>query len=237
MEEVAVDDRTLGFWRGLVRLARCAYTVPVSSYLGPLVGIVIAHLLILASPGPNFLIVVRASASRSRRAGLLAACGIAGGAAVWATAAVLGLGFLFERLAWLYGATKLLGGAYLIYLGILTWRRATRRLDALPGSEATGSGVWPWFRMGLLTNFTNPKAAVFFGSIFTALLPAGAPSWVPFAAVGVVVTNALWWHCALAFAFSAEGVQRGYRSAKGWVDRVAGGVMMLLGVRLVLSGR
>jgi threonine efflux protein len=133
---------------------------------------------------------------------------------------------------------KLLGGAYLIYLGVKAWLGA---VDT-PDFSAERYGIqaaegWRYFWMGALTNLTNPKAAVFFGSIFTALLPPDAPGWLQVSAVLVVVVNSVWWHCALALLFSTGVAQRVYRRAKLWFDRGSGSVMALLGVRLVLSSR
>lgn len=207
------------------------------SFLIVLGSITAVYLMAAASPGPNFLIVTRTSAGLSRRAGVLTALGVATTGAIWSGAAVLGLSFVFEQFVWLYGVLKLLGGAYLIYLGVKTWLGAADPPDI--SAERYGIQAaegWRYFWMGALTNLTNPKAAVFFGSIFTALLPPDAPSWLQVSAV-LVVVNSVWWHCALALLFSTGAAQRVYRRAKLWIDRASGGVMALLGVRLVLSSR
>lgn len=207
------------------------------SYLVVLGSIGAVYLLAAASPGPNFLIVTRTSAGRSRRAGILTALGVVAAGAIWSGAAVLGLSFIFERFVWLYGGLKLLGGAYLIYLGVKAWLGAVEPPAVSAERCMTRDTGWRCFWTGMLTNLTNPKAVVFFGSIFTALLPPDAPGWVQAAAVVVVVSNSLWWHCALALLFSTGGAQRVYRRAKLWIDRTSGSVMALLGARLMLSSR
>jgi RhtB (resistance to homoserine/threonine) family protein len=208
------------------------------SFLIVLGSITAVYLMAAASPGPNFLIVTRTSAGLSRRAGVLTALGVATTGAIWSGAAVLGLSFVFERFVWLYGVLKLLGGAYLIYLGVKTWLGAADPPDiSAERFEIQAAEGWRYFWMGALTNLTNPKAAVFFGSIFTALLPPAAPGWLQVSAVLVVVVNSVWWHCALALPFSTGAAQLVYRRAKLWIDRASGGVMALLGVRLVLSSR
>ncbi len=147
------------------------------SYLIVLGSITVVHLVATASPGPKFLIVTRTSAGLSRRAGVLTALGVATASALWSGAAVLGLSFVFERFVWLYGVLKLLGGAYLIYLGVKAWLGVVDTPDI--SAERYGIQAaegWCYFCMGALTNLTNPKAAVFFGSIFTALLPPRRPA-------------------------------------------------------------
>lgn len=196
--------------------------------------ILAVHLVAMISPGPNFFVVTQTSVTRSRREGVLSALGVAAAAALWSGAAVLGVSLLFETTAWLYAVVKVLGGAYLIYLGLRSWRRAGMLLAA-PAQVRTPPSGWRAFRVGFTTNLTNPQSVVFFGSIFAALLPAGSPVWLRAAAVGVVVFNALWWHLTLALAFSTRRVQGVYGALKRPLDYLLGGVLVLLGARLVLS--
>src|ERR687885_470648 len=82
------------------------------------------HVLAMTSPGPNVLVVTQTAIGHTRRAGIVTALGVATGSAVWSGAALFGLSVVFEQLAWLYGGLKLLGGTYLLYLGIKLWRTA-----------------------------------------------------------------------------------------------------------------
>ncbi len=84
---------------------------------------------------------------------------------------------------------------------------------------------------------TNPKAVVFFGSIFAALLTPALPMWVKLVAIGIVAVDATGWHVALACLFSTRRTQQIYRRIKGWVDRVAGASLAFLGLRLMLPSR
>lgn len=198
-------------------------------------GIFLVHVAAIASPGPNFLIVTQTAMSRTRRAGVAAALGIAGGAAVWSSAVVLGLSALFAHFAWLHGALRLLGGIYLVYLGVRLWRAAAQPLPAAAG--ATGATDWLAFRRGFLTNLTNPKAALFYGSVFAAFLAPGLPAWFPFAAVALILANSALWHVALACLFSTGRAQRAYARLKGRIDRLAGVALGALGIGFILPGR
>ncbi|MGH8700836.1 MAG: LysE family transporter [Burkholderiales bacterium] len=199
--------------------------------------ILAVHVLAIISPGPNVLIVTQTAISRTRRAGVFTALGIATGAAVWSSAALLGLNVLFAHFGWLYTGVKLLGGMYLLYLGIKLWRTADQPLGSSVRHGATARTDGQAFRLGLLTNLTNPKAAIFYGSVFAALLTPDLPAWVNVAAVGVIVVNSVAWHVALACLFSTRRAQQVYGRIKRWIDRFAGTVLALLGVRLILQSR
>ena len=96
---------------------------------------------------------------------------------------------------------------------------------------------WQAFGLGLLTNLTNPKAVIFFGSNFATLLTPTLPTWVKLAAIGIIVINAAGWHVALACLFSTRRAQQAYRRIQPGVDRVAGASLAFLGLQLMLPTR
>ncbi len=189
------------------------------------------HVAAMASPGPNFLLVSQAGLRHSRRHALVTASGVAAGALVLSSAAALGLGVVLDEVRPLYLALKIGGGLYLVWLGIQMWRNARTPIGLGTGISVTGTGQC--FRLGLLTNLTNPKAAIFYGSVLTALLPSHGPVWVPITAVAIITVNALWWHVTLAVVFSTAPVQRWYTDAKTAIDRTVGVLLAGLGVRLL----
>jgi threonine efflux protein len=119
------------------------------------------HVLAMISPGPNVLIVTQTAIGHTRRAGIVTALGVATGSATWAGTALFGLSIVFEQLAWLYGGLKILGGMHLLYLGIKLWRIADHPPAISSFTHAPANTDWRAFRLGLLTNLTNPKALVF----------------------------------------------------------------------------
>lgn len=207
------------------------------NYAVVLSSIFVVHVLAMLSPGPNVLVVTQTAISRTRRAGILTALGVAAGSAIWSSAALFSLNVVFAQFAWLYGELKLLGGIYLLYLGIKLWRTADYPPDPSSSTPATVHTDWQAFRLGLLTNLTNPKAVIFFGSIFAALLAPALPMWVKLAAISIITVDASGWHIALACFFSTRRAQQVYRSIKGWVDRAAGAALAVLGLRLILPSR
>lgn len=189
------------------------------------------HLAASVSPGPNVLLIVHTAATASRRTALAAAAGVASGAAVLSAAAALGLGLLVAETVWLDRALRLVCGLYLVHLGVRMWRGADVEMRrALERSAQLG---WLAYRRGLLTNITNPKSAVFFGSVLTGLLAPGTPLWVRLATVAICMLTSAVWHTLLALAFSTDTAHRLYGRAKPVLDRIVGALMALLGVRFL----
>ena len=207
-----------------------------TSYVLALAGIGAVQLMAAMSPGPAFLVVTRISVGESRCAALGAAFGVAMAALLWAVAATLGMHLLLAEAAWLYGALKLVGGLYLVWLGIQAWRHAAQPLA--PATEGVvAMNAWEAWRLGFSTNLANPKVIVFFGSIFVTLFTPETPSWVRGAALIVVAVNESGWYATVALLFSSRPAQAAYRRAKRWIDRATGTVMMIFGLRLILSAR
>jgi threonine efflux protein len=191
------------------------------------------HLLVAASPGPAFLAVSRTAIGTSRSAGLIAAAAMATGALVWAIATFFGLHVLFAQAPWLYDALRLGGAAYLVYLGIGMLREAWR--GGAPVETLVPAAGRATFLRCLAVQLSNPKAAVFFGSIFVTLLPAEAPLWVKGAALAILAMNEFGWYALVALVLSAPRARRIYSRAKRALDALFGGFLTVLGVKLALS--
>jgi len=196
----------------------------------------IAGLVLLGciSPGPNFMVVTSTAMSVSRGAGVFAALGVALASLTWASLAVVGLALVLQQAAWLFTALRLAGAGYFVYLGIKIIVGARKPMP-LPGRDAALAYAASSVRSGFLTSMTNPKAAAFFGSLFAVTLPVGAPAWVYGATLAIVTALSIAWHCGLALFFSLSRVQAAYRRFKAAISAVMGGVLVLLGVRLLVT--
>jgi threonine efflux protein len=205
----------------------------LSQGLSALAALFFVHLLVVASPGPAFLAVSRTAISSSRAAGITAAGGLATGALIWAVATMFGLDVLFAKAPWLYDAMRLGGAAYLIYLGLGMLRSAWRgeRMTS-HGAPPSGNRTFLW---SLGVQLSNPKAAVFFGSIFVTLLPAAAPLWIKGGALAILGINEFGFYGLVAVVLSAPRAQRIYSNAKRGLDALFGGFLTALGVKLALS--
>jgi threonine efflux protein len=189
------------------------------------------------SPGPSFVVVVRASAGFSRRDGLAAALGMGCGGLVFAGLALAGLQALLMQVAWLYLVLKVAGGAYLMYLGYRIWRGARTPLAvASSGDAQPAAGGWrKSFAIAFATQISNPKTAIWYASVFAAFLPSAIPTWMFWTLPPLIFALEAGWYTIVALAFSAQRPRAIYLGAKLWIDRVAGGVVGVLGGRLILE--
>ncbi len=204
-----------------------------TSDLLTLVSIGLIQLLAVISPGPSFLITARTAVAHSRLDGFKVALGLGAGTVIWSSAALLGLNAVFHAVPVLFMAMKVAGALFLLYIAFMIFRHAAEPLKIEGGADAAGHP----FVKGFLTQIANPKVAVFFGSIFIAMLPANVPLWMTLALIAIVSFNEVWWYTVVALFFGSGPVRRFYLKAKVWIDRITGLFLGALGLRLLWSAR
>ena len=199
--------------------------------------IVAALTLGAMSPGPSFVMVARAAIARSRADGLAAALGMGVGGVLFSAMALAGLHAVLAAVPWLYVFLKVAGGAYLVFIGWMIWRGARQPVElADAGIDQPGTALRSfWF--GLATQLSNPKTAVVYASVFVSLLPREIPLAVTLLLPAVIFAIEFGWYAIVALALSAPSPRAAYLRSKTWIDRAAGTVMALLGIRLILSTR
>ena len=201
----------------------------------PFLGILAALTVGAISPGPSFVFVSRTSLALSRPDGLAAALGMGVGGVIFAGLALFGLQAVLAQVAWLYAGLRLAGGLYLIYLAVRLWRAAAAPLIVADRAERRLPSLMRSFSLGVATQLSNPKAAIVYGSIFAALLPPAPPAWIFVALPPAVMLIESGWYTIVAATFSANGPRAAYLRGKRWIDRAAGGVMGVLGLRLLVE--
>lgn len=151
----------------------------LSQYLNEFLALATIHFLAVVAPGPDFAVTIRQSVRYGRLIGLLTALGIGAGISVHVLYTLLGVGALMHSAPWLLNIAKLVGGAYIFYLGIQLLRSRAPSSETL---EQTLTCAMPpqqrplkAFMIGFLTNATNPKATLFFLAIFTTVISATTP--------------------------------------------------------------
>ncbi len=187
------------------------------------------------SPGPSFIVVARNSIALSRRHGLATACGMGLGAGTFAVLALLGVHAVLTAVPMAFWVLKIAGGLYLLYLASLIIRGARAPMQLSTDGSVAMISLRRAFFSGLLTQLSNPKTAIVFASVFSALLPATIPLWFYLVLPLLALLIDGGWYITVAYLLSAEAPRQAYLKFKTGIDRAAGSVMGLLGLKLVLS--
>ncbi|MFD6168893.1 LysE family translocator [Streptomyces coeruleorubidus] len=189
----------------------------------------------VAMPGADFTVVVR-NALVSRRAGVACALGIAGGLLLHTALAVAGVAAVLAAVPALFRTLQLLGGGYVLYLGVRTlWSLRRPRAVPVAVTGTIASTARP-LRQGFVTNALNPKAPITFLSLLPQFVPAGSPALPRTLLLAmIVVVLALLWFPAVALLVDRLGRWLREPRAARAVEGVTGAALTLLGVLLLLE--
>ena len=193
------------------------------------------------SPGPDFAMVVRQSIVHGRRTALLTSAGIASAILVHGTYTILGLGFVVTQSLLLFNILKILGAGYLLWLGISAIRApapqppASLDSTALPTlSEISATRA---FVIGFLTNLLNPKAMLFFLSLFTTLVDAHRAVALKSLYVGSMSVILFAWFVLVSLFFTTPTIRAGFYRLGQWFNRITGAALIFLAIRVAVTQR
>lgn len=193
-------------------------------------------ILLNLAPGPDTAYILGRSVAQGRAAGIASALGITVGSIFHTCAAALGLSAFLATSAWAFSAIKLIGGGYLIFLGIKLILERGQQFRVPSGFSRSNSGAA--FRQGILTNLLNPKVALFFLAFLPQFIDPSSTAKIPaFLALGLtfVTTGTIW--CVILAWFAAAFSQRlrANRKISQWLNRAIGSLFVFLGARLATT--
>lgn len=186
--------------------------------------------LMIISPGPDFAIVVKNSLLHGRVVGLKTSLGIAAGNLVHVAVNLLGIGLLIAKSAFWFSCIKVMGASYLMFLGV-KGLFAKRQLPMSRQESPTRQG----FFSGFLTSVLNPKACLFYLSFFSVMLSQSTEHHTR-VFYGIWISSlALLWFTSVTLFFASPLFSKKIESVKHWLERVTGGVLVILGANLIRS--
>ena len=208
-------------------------------YLEEFLTVAVVHLLAVASPGPDFAMVLRQSLVAGRKAAIWTSLGIGLGILVHVAYTLLGLGLIISQSVQVFNLVKLIGAGYLLYIGWKSLR--ARPVTSSEGPDSDRSlkecSIAQALRIGFLTNALNPKATLFFLSLFSIIIKPDTPQGIQFI-YGLYMSVATGvWFCGLSLALTQASVRRGFARFGHWAERAMGSILILLGIRLALARR
>lgn len=198
--------------------------------------VALAHLLAVVSPGPDFAIVVRQSLTHGRRIAVWTSIGIGSAILFHLAYSMLGLGLLVRSSPFWFNTVRFAGAGYLAWLGLQGLR--ARRRDFSPVMRepvVSAPAASRALVVGFLTNALNPKATLFFVSLFLLLVSPETPPVIR-AAYGAWMSLAtMAWFSLVAVLFTRPEIQRRFQRQAHWVDRVLGLVLLGFAVALLVT--
>lgn len=207
----------------------------MSSYWREFLTLAVAHGLAVASPGPDFAIVLRQSLRHGRRTALWTSVGIGSGLGVHVTYCLFGLGYLLQRSPVALTTVKYLGAAYLAWVGIQALRSRARTDDVDLASGATAPSTGAAWSAGFLVNVLNPKVALFFISFFSLAISPATPRWIQ-AGYGLwMVGTTIVWFSFVSIVFARDAVRRAFLRHRHWIDRALGVVFLGFAAMLAVA--
>jgi len=190
----------------------------------------------LFSPGPDFVMTVKNSIQHSRRVGIFTALGLAAGVAVHVTYCLMGLATIISQSILLFNVFKYIGAAYLFYIGFMALRSKGSTLETDPSTAPTQiMSSFNALKSGFITNLFNPKATMFFLALFTQILNPHLPLWTSAIYGATCITMTAIWFSIVATVLTTPTVRARFVRYSKWIDRVCGGVLIALGLRLALT--
>jgi RhtB (resistance to homoserine/threonine) family protein len=198
--------------------------------------VAVISLLAAISPGPDFCIVLKNSLSHSRKAGLLTALGVSLALIFHLTYTLLGIGVFITQSPVVYTLIKCSGAIYLVYIGFSSLRSSFKSAVSLDQNQFTPLAHLSASKavmQGFLTNLLNPKAAVFFISLFSQFIDASTPLALMVEYAFINWSIALGWFLFLSYLVTSEGFIKKIHYFRAYIDRVMGGALLLLGMKLL----
>lgn len=193
------------------------------------------HILAAASPGPDFVLVSQQTLTNGKKAGLMCSVGIAMGLSIHIIYSTFGLATIIANSSSALWVIKILGGGYLLYLGIKGLCSKPVNNTAFVDSKVTKYSAKKSIGVGFLCNALNPKAPIYFVSLFTVVLSPDMPTYqVAIYGVWMMVIQ-LAWFSTVVMLLSRPALNSRFKQCGHWIDRILGSAMIILGIKVIVT--
>lgn len=195
----------------------------------------LVHLLAVISPGPDFIMCARNSLTYSRRTGIWTAVGFGLGISIHVFYSMAGLALIISQSILLFNVIKFLGAGYLIYIGIKSLSSKSSEIQL--GHEEKKADISPFsaIKIGFLTNVLNPKATLFFLSLFTIILSPETPKPILLIISIIMVINTILWFSFVAIFLTQKKIRSIFERFQGVFNKTLGGLLIALGLKVALT--
>lgn len=204
------------------------------NYLPTILAVAGIHLLAVMSPGPDFVLITKNSLVHSRRSGFFTSLGLGLGIATHVAYCLAGIGLIISESIILFNIIKLIGAAYLLFIGVQALRSKKSEQSAALEQKQTLSD-WQSFRTGYIANVTNPKATLFMLSLFTLVISATTPLGIKLVMGLEMTLVTVLWFTLVSFVLSHRLVRERFLKVQHRVEQIMGAALVVLGLKVAFS--
>ena len=207
-------------------------------YLNEILAVVLIHMLAVSSPGPDFFLEIKNTLQYSRKIGIYTGLGFALGNIFHISYSIFGVQYI-ENNPWLMNVVQVLGAIYLIFIGLQAFGIIKSKLEVKKSKgekeQKQTISTFEAIKMGVITNLLNAKAALYFISIFTVVLPSDSPKALVFGSGLLMISITFIWFSLVAYFFTKPKIKSAYLKQEGLINKILGSVLIFFGLKLIVS--
>lgn len=206
-------------------------------YLPLILSVTAIHLLAVISPGPDFIVAVKNALTYSRKTGFFTALGFALGISVHLLYCVFGLALLISQSLLLFSIIKFLGAWYLMYIGVMSFLAKGSKIEIGTQTHKKDIAWYQALKIGFLTNVLNPKATLFFLSLFTMVISPETPKLILGIISTIMIFNTALWFSLVAFFFTQSPVRAAFYRFETVFNKIFWTLLVGLGLKVAMMER
>lgn len=206
-------------------------------YLHQILSIFVIAIFVAISPGADFAMITRNSIVYNRKAGVFSALGVSSALWIHVAYSIGGIALIISKSIILFSIIKYIGAMYLIYIGWKTFRSKEDDKDVIMQGVAKKHSIsnLKAFQIGFITNALNPKATIFFLSIFTQIVNPTTPLYIQIIYGAIISLTHLLWFSFVAILLTHPVVFKQFQKYKKNIERVVGSILVGLGLKVAIS--
>lgn len=207
-------------------------------YINEILAVVVIHMLAVSSPGPDFFLEIKNTLQYSRKIGIYTGLGFTLGNIFHISYSIFGVQYI-ENNPWLMNVVQVLGAIYLIFIGLqaIGIIKAKLKVEKSKSQEEQKQEIsnFEAIKMGIITNLLNAKAALYFISIFTVVIPTDSPKSLSFTIGLLMLVITFIWFSLVAYFFTKPKIRSIYLKQERLINIILGSVLVFFGIKLIVS--
>jgi len=207
-------------------------------YVNEILAVALIHILAVSSPGPDFFLEIKNTLQYSRKIGIYTGLGFALGNIFHISYSIFGVKYI-QNNEWLMNVVQLLGAFYLIFIGLQAFGIIKTKLKKKKAKEEQQDSLtisnFEAIKMGIITNLLNAKAALYFISVFTVIIPPNSSKLLILSSAVTMFSITFIWFSIVAYFFTKPKVKSAYLKQENLINKILGSVLIFFGVRLIIS--